>query len=176
MRAKDEADFVEFFVGRAPSVRRAAYALCGNWHQAEDLTQATFGAVYVAWPRIRSREAVGAYVHRTLVRTYLNEGRRGWREHATADVPERPQPVAGSADDRLILLAALDHVPPRQRACLVLRYLLDFSIEATADALGCSAGTVTSQTNRGLTTLRAALGDVTPALTPITRKVNDERD
>ncbi len=166
MRAQDEADFTDFFVARAPSVRRAAYALCGNWHQAEDLTQTTFSLIYRAWPRIRSREAVNAYVHRTLIRTYLNESRRGSRERPTAEVPERPQRQAGSSDDRLTLLAALDHVPPRQRASLVLRYLLDYSIEATADALGCSASAVTSQTNRGLKTLRAALGDVTPALTP----------
>lgn len=178
MRAKDESDFAEFFAGRAASVQRAAYALCGDWHQAEDLTQTAFGQVYRAWPRIRSHDALNAYVHQTLVRTYLNERRRGRREIATARVPDRSLSTqAGSAvDDRLSLLAALDRVPPRQRACLVLRYLLDYSIEQTAEAVGCTASTVTSQTSRGLAALRGALGDVTASLTPMSRKDNHGRD
>jgi DNA-directed RNA polymerase specialized sigma24 family protein len=42
---------------------------------------------------------------------------------------------------------------------LVLRFWEDQSVEATAAALGCSIGTVKSQTSRGLGTMRRILAD-----------------
>jgi RNA polymerase sigma-70 factor (sigma-E family) len=171
MRAADEADFVDLVVARAPAMRRTAFVLCGDWHQAEDLVQTTFAKLYAGWPRIRAREAVNVYLHRTLVRTFIDEGRRGWRrERPTAHVPDGLQPSTDSADDRMVLLAALRRVPPRQRACVVLRFLEDYTVEATADALGCSAGTVKSQTARGLSALREALEPVTSTLSSLNQK------
>jgi RNA polymerase sigma factor (sigma-70 family) len=54
-------------------------------------------------------------------------------------------------------MAALAALPPRQRAAIVLRHYCDLSVEETAEVLGCSAGTIKSQTARGLATLRTAL-------------------
>jgi RNA polymerase sigma factor (sigma-70 family) len=65
----------------------------------------------------------------------------------------------GSTEDRLVLLRALAQVPPRQRAVLVLRYWEDLSVEAAAEVLGCTPGTVKSQSARGLRTLRDQLSD-----------------
>jgi len=58
--------------------------------------------------------------------------------------------------DRMVLMDALAELPPRQRACVVLRYYEDLSVEAVADVLGCHVGTVKSQTARGLEALRVA--------------------
>jgi RNA polymerase sigma factor (sigma-70 family) len=55
------------------------------------------------------------------------------------------------------LFGALAAIPPRQRAVLVLRYFESFSVAETAEALGCSEGTVKSQTARGLAAMKAAL-------------------
>ena len=42
---------------RQTHLRRVAYALCGDWHRAEDLLQTAFVKLYVAWPRLSVAEA-----------------------------------------------------------------------------------------------------------------------
>ncbi|MFE2751542.1 SigE family RNA polymerase sigma factor [Actinosynnema sp. NPDC059335] len=154
-----DAAFAEYFAARSEAMRGTAYLLCGDWHRAEDLVQATFAKLYVAWRRIDRPEALDAYTRRTLVRTFVSDLRRGWfrRERVSDTTVEVADVGRGSAEDRLVLLAALAKVPPRQRAVLVLRYWEDLSVEDTARALRCSEGTVKSQAARGLQTLRGLL-------------------
>lgn len=148
---------------RLPAVRRLA--------SFRGPGKATFTKLYLAWNRVSRREVLDGYTRRTLVRTFLDERRRGWfrREHVAPPRPGVDSSTArdreGTADgsrrlgpeDRLVLLDALASVPPRQRAVLVLRYWEDLSIEETATVLRCSTGTVKSQAARGLATLRAVL-------------------
>ena len=56
-------------------------------------------------------------------------------------------------------MAALPRLPARQRACVVLRYFEDLEVAETAAALGCSEGTVKSQTSRALASLRLMFED-----------------
>lgn len=154
----DDGAFAALFSARGAAVRRTAYLLCGDWHRAEDLTQTAFAKVYAAWPRLREPRAAEAYLRQTLTRAYLDDNKRGWRrEVATESVPEHVH-LPGGPEDRLVLLDALAQVPPRQRACLVLRFYDDMSVESTADALGCSVGTVKSNTARGIEALRRIVG------------------
>ena len=151
-RSKEQA-FRELYVGRAPALRRTAFLLCGDWHQAEDLVQVAFEKVFASWSRLREPEAV---LRRTLVRCWVDETRRPHRrERPVADVPD----TGVEAPERESLHVALAAVPPRQRACLVLRFYDDLSVTETARLLGCTEGTVKSQTSRGLDALRAALGE-----------------
>jgi RNA polymerase sigma-70 factor (sigma-E family) len=152
--------FAALFEGRAAALRRTAYLLCGDWHRAEDLTQTAFAKLFAAWPRLRDEGAAEAYLRRTLLRTFLDDNRRGWRrEYPTEVLPETLLAASPMSDERIVLLTALAAVAPRQRASLVLRYYDDLSLEATAEVLGCSVGTVKSNTSRGLDSLRRLLGD-----------------
>ncbi|MBO4164121.1 SigE family RNA polymerase sigma factor [Micromonospora antibiotica] len=150
--------FAAYFAARSEAMRGTAYLLCGDWHRAEDLVQTAFTKLYLVWNRVSRHEVLDAYVRQILVRTFLDERRRGWwrRERVGDEQTDRPTPPE-SPETRLVLLQALAAVPPRQRAVLVLRYWEDQSVEEAAALLGCSAGTVKSQSARGLDTLRGLL-------------------
>jgi RNA polymerase sigma-70 factor (sigma-E family) len=160
-----DGQFSEYFTARAATLRSTAYLLCGDWHRAEDLVQSAMLKLYLAWPRLSRHDTLDGYARQVVVRTFLHENRRLWRkrEQATDELPDLPD--LGSPDDRditerLAIRAALSGVPTKQRAALVLRFWNDLSVEDTAAALGCSTGTVKSQTARGLAALRARLGDL----------------
>jgi RNA polymerase sigma-70 factor (sigma-E family) len=154
-----DAAFEEYFAARSDAMRSTAYLLCGDWHRAEDLVQQTFTKIYIAWHRIQRRDVLDNYTRQTLVRTFLSERRRGWFRHVSVGSSPADQAASSSGlvEERLVLLAALAKVPPKQRAVLVLRYWEDVSVEQTAALLGCSAGNVKSQAARGLQTLRGLL-------------------
>jgi RNA polymerase sigma-70 factor (sigma-E family) len=164
---RDEQEFVEYFTARRDAVRRTAFLLCGDWHRADDLAQTAFVALHRRWRKIRDRQSLDAYVRRTLVRAVIDESRRPWRRERSVDtVPEAATEPAHGNDalgdgvaTREALLDGLRRVPPRQRAVLVLRFLEGMDVTGTAEVLGCTEGTVKSQTARGLDALRGALGD-----------------
>jgi RNA polymerase sigma-70 factor (sigma-E family) len=159
MRGRDAA-FAEYFAARSAAMRATAFLLCGDWHRAEDLVQVAFSKLYLHWNQVNRHDALDPYVRQVLLRTFIDEGRRAWwrqerPQDATIDVAAPQVP----SDDRVMLMRALAEVPPRQRAVLVLRYWEDMSIDETAAALRCSAGTVKSQAARGLDQLRALIAD-----------------
>lgn len=157
--AARDAEFADFFAGRFDSTRRVAHAMCGDWVEAEELTQSAFVRLYAKWSSIRM-ETVDAYLRTVLTRVFLDTRRRGRaREHPVAEPPDRPTAHEFGTEERQALQTALLVVPPRQRAVLVLRFVADLSIEETAQILKCSTGTVKSQTARGLATLRAAYAE-----------------
>jgi RNA polymerase sigma-70 factor (sigma-E family) len=168
-----EPEFDAYFRARRDAVRRTAYLLCGDWHRADDHAQAAFVALHRHWRRIRDRDALDAWMRKTLVRTVVDESRRPWRRERSTEDPVETTAVADRADGpadsvvtRHVLVDGLRVVPPRQRAVLVLRFLEGLDVAATAEVLGCSEGTVKSQTAHGLAALRAALGDALDDLRP----------
>jgi RNA polymerase sigma-70 factor (sigma-E family) len=151
-------EFTEFAAAASPRLRRAAFLLCGDWHTAEDLTQTALAKVFVSWRKIARQDAAHAYATSTLVNTYLADKRRKRpAEVLTGQLPERPvEPPPPEA--RVVVLGALATLPARARAVVVLRYWADLSVDQVADMLGCSPGTVKSQSARALDKLRAVLG------------------
>jgi RNA polymerase sigma-70 factor (sigma-E family) len=157
---RDE-DFCAYASGRLPALRRTAFLLCGDWNQVDDVVQTTLLRLYVSWDRVARREAMDAYARTTVVRAVLEPRRRlSWRkERSTHPLPDVAAPESSSTEDRLVLLEGLRRISPGQRAVLVLRFWEDLDVEQTAAVMGCSTGTVKSQTAKGLAALRVLVGE-----------------
>jgi RNA polymerase sigma-70 factor (sigma-E family) len=153
-----DAEYVEFVSSRLPKLRRAAYLLCGDWTRGDDIVSRTLTDVYVHWAKARRADNLDAYIRTVMVHRFIDEQRRGWSRVRLVDtLPDRPNHEPADAATGLDLKAALARMPPRQRAVLVLRFLCDMSVEQTAAALGCSTGTVKSQTSNALASMRSLL-------------------
>ena len=157
MTGRDE-EFGDFMRNRASPLHQSAYLLCGDWHLAHDLVQDTLVKAYQHWPRVRQADSADAYVRRILLNEVRSRWRRRERALPVARFPEQSEPVAPDATDEIAsragLLQALLVLPLRQRATIILRYLEGMSERETAAVLGCSEGTVKSQSARALGTLR----------------------
>lgn len=151
-----EGEFRDFVLARRGALMRTAYLLTGETGLAEDLVQTTLAKAYVAWRRVRGTDDRNGYVARILINTHISDRRRKRvREWMPGTLPDQAgADRTGSVEDRSVLMAALSKLPPRQRAVIVLRFWEDRGEKAIADLLGCSVGTVRSQTSRGLARLR----------------------
>ena len=159
MRTGDaEAAYTDFVRARRPHLRRVAYALCGDWHQADDLVQTALVKLYVAWPRVRRDGCEEAYTRRIIMRSTIDDWRRPWRRErpgldGTDPAAREPLPV----EERSELFEALQGLPPMQRKTVLLRHWLALSVSETAAELRISEGTVKSHTSRGLAALQTVL-------------------
>jgi len=162
---RERAGFDAFVAERAPRLLRAAHLLTHDWAAAEDLLQEAMTRAWFAWPRLEEPEP---YVRRVIVTTYISQSRRRWRQELPLDRvdgtagrgdPGRPTAPRSDpiqrADERDALWRALDRLPPRQRAVVVLRYYEDLPEAEVAGLLRCSVGTVKSQAAKALAKLRA---------------------
>lgn len=159
---RDEDAFIEFAAAARPRLRRTAYLMCGDWDRASDFVQEGLIRVYVAWPRLQRNGGEHTYARKAVVSAVIDHLRR----RSSTEVAAEPDPqlpsgvdVAEQVTARATLMAALADLPPRQRACVVLRYFEDLDVADTARSLGCSQGTVKSQTSRALDTLRSVFDD-----------------
>ena len=149
----DEAEFDEFVVARSQALVRSAYLLVQDEGLAEDLVQTALTKAWFAWRRIQDPEA---YVRRIMVTTSASWWRRRWTRETPTETPVEgptlagPEPSAEGQD----LWNAIGHLPRRQRAVVVLRYLEDRTEADTAELMGCSIGTVKSQCAKALAKLR----------------------
>ena len=153
-----ERAYVEFVTARQTHLRRIAYAICGDWHRADDLVQTALVKLYVAWPRVRRDGREEAYARTIIIRSHIDETRRPWRRERPG--LDGPDPVAReplAVEERSALFEALQALPLMQRKTVLLRHWLGLSVAETAAELRITEGTVKSHTSRGLAGLQAAL-------------------
>lgn len=155
-----DAEFLEYVTThRGRMLRTARLLASGDSYWAEDLVQVALTKLYVHWAKVRREDGPARYADRILVNSFLDERRRMWRfrETTTDDMHDRAPAAGPDHAERLTVLDALAQLPRRQHAVVVLRYFRDFDIHTTAELMGCSEGTVKSQTSRALSTLRDLL-------------------
>jgi RNA polymerase sigma-70 factor (sigma-E family) len=152
----EKPGFRDYVTSRSGSLLRMAYVLTRNLADAEDLLQAALAKTYQAWDRIEDRNALDGYVRRAMVNTHISWWRRRRvEEYPTDEIPDRA--VSDHAADSELSDAvqrALDRLPSRMRAAIVLRYFEDMSEAEVAEALGISQGTVKSTVSRAVAKLR----------------------
>jgi RNA polymerase sigma-70 factor (sigma-E family) len=166
MARRDPEAFTAFVLASQPRLRRTAYLMCGDWDLASDYVQDALVRVYRHWPKLRSEAQAHAYARKAVVSVVIDaKRRRSSTEVPVASVVDRAgADVTTRSDDHDLLGRCLAQVPARQRACLVLRHYDDLSVSEVATILGCSEGTVKSQTARGLEHLQEVFA----------RETNDE--
>ena len=153
-----DAAYAEFVTARWAALFRTAYLLTGQHPDAEDLLQTALVKVYASWRRVSGADSPEAYVPTIVVNTFLSS-KRGRRLDLTGHFNASLPAYEADTVDRLDLWELVKTLPPRQRAVIVLRFYEDLSEQQIAVTLGCSAGTVKSQTHDALSALRGRLHD-----------------
>lgn len=155
--AQSLSDLYERHIGRAIALARL---LAGDDHVAEDLAEEAFIRAAGRFAHLRRPEAFGAYLRRTLVNLCRAHFRRLRVEREWLRRQDRREPTERAAfdpEDRDVVWQAIEDLPWRQRAAIVLRYYEDLSVAQTADVLRCSPAAAESLLSRGIASLRVVL-------------------
>ena len=146
--------FEDAYDSMRSSAYRAAYRLLGQRTVAEDVAGEALARAYARWSSVSGHSE--AWVITVATNLALDIGRQRARAASRGRQVIDEQPI-DQVETRLDLQAALRALPRRQREVVALRFLGDFSEQATASALGLSVGTVKSHASRGLSRLRTTV-------------------
>lgn len=148
----------EFVLARSPALLRTATLMTGSREAGEDPVQSAFLSVWPHWGKVQGRGDPEGYIRRVMVNHYIS----WWRRRRLHEVSGEGRLDKSVQDQRLVAVEnsrdlgrALRSLTPRQRAVVVLRFYEGLSEAQVADLLGCSVGTVKSQTFKALARLRS---------------------
>jgi RNA polymerase sigma-70 factor (sigma-E family) len=151
----------DLYEAHALKAFRFAYMLTGTREVAEDLVQEAFLRAFDQLMALRKPEAFPGYLRTTILNAARGHFRRqrierlSLRRIALLDrSAPTPPPDVG---EREHLWRALQRLPYRQRAAIVLRYYEDLSERDAARALETSVPAIKALVSRGTKTLRAEL-------------------
>ncbi len=175
----DRAAFSELVQRYGDSVLGYLYHMTGDRDQAEDLFQETFKKVHEKGHTFRG-EHFKSWLFTIATRTAIDAARRRKRQttislNQTADCGSQDGPARGATlvaedapdpaeelvreEQKAQVRQAIEALPVKQRATLLLTYYQQLSYRETARVLGCSIGTVKTQMSRALATLARKLPD-----------------
>lgn len=167
-RNRDESALRALYEAHAERVHRLAYRMTGDEDWARDLTQEVFVRAFRKLDQFRGEASFGTWLHRVGVSTILNGrrrlGRHRDRERELDDATHRR--VAGDGVDhhlRLRLERAVEALPDRYRAVVVMHDVEGFTHEEIAGTLGVAVGTSRARLSRARERLRAELADLVEA-------------
>jgi len=170
------------------------YRMSGSVHEAEDLVQETLIRAWKSQGTFQGRSSVRTWLYRIATNVCLTnlEGRPrrplpaglGTEDQLAGDaleldheipwlepVPDAAVVVAEKDTIRLAFVAALQHLPPRQRAVLILRDVLRWSAAEVAEALETTSAAVNSALQRA----HALMADKRPDPDTVTDELTPEQ-
>lgn len=150
-------DLVVFCRAQFPRLVAFLRLHAGELDAAQDLAQETLARVCERWDRVRAMEHPERWALRVAINLSTSRHRRRTSERHANALYAGSTAVADGEDDSLdrdVLRLALGRLGERQRAVVIMRFLLDLSVADVADILNTSEGAVRSATNRALDTLR----------------------
>jgi len=159
----DSDDFDNFYYGSCRRLLRYAHGLTGDLGDAEDLVQEAYTRAWQRWRSLSGYDEPEAWLRIVVTRLATDRWRRlVVRRTPPADrVPTVTHPPP--TEDQLLLAEALRALPIDQRRALVLRFLLDRSLDQIAKEMDANLNTVKSWLTRGkanLATIMASKGGV----------------
>lgn len=155
----DGGVLADLYARHASEALRLAYLLSGDRSLAEDLVQDAFVRL-AGRLHLRDPGGLNAYLRATIVNLARSHFRRRAIERRFIERQSEPHQIdAPDLSDRERMRRALMELPIRQRTAVVLRYYEDLSEAQVADVMDCRAGAVKSLVSRGMSTLRATLGE-----------------
>ncbi len=143
-----------------------AYLVCGNPVQAQDLVQDALVRTFSKERKGLTLVKAEAYVRRAITTIYVDSYRRQqrWKRVEHLFRPERMAPdELGQVEAGSEVADALATLPPRVRACVVLRFFDDFTVPQIARSLAIAEGTVKRYLSDAMTQMQLALGPLEDA-------------
>ena len=137
---RTDPEYTAFFRAEFASVTRAAYLIVRDRGAAEDVAQEAFTQLLMHWSKISAYERPDAWVRRIAIRRAVRFAQRERLRNLLVRWIEPPRArTEGSVDPDLA--AAIQQLPPQQRAAIVLHYFEDRPLTEAAAILGCSHAT-----------------------------------
>jgi RNA polymerase sigma factor (sigma-70 family) len=150
----------DVYVRYVPAATRLAFLITGSADIAEDIAHDAFVRVAGRFGHLRQPDAFDAYLRRTVVNlcsSYFRRLRYQRRYLERQNAKGEPVIEAPDVSERDELSRALERLPVRQRAAIVLRYYEDLSENGVAETMSCSVSAARSLIARGMQTLRRIL-------------------
>jgi len=160
-----DALVADLFATEGRSLVRLAAMFCDDRAAAEDLVQEAFIRLHRSAGSIRDLDRAPAFLRSIVINLARDHNRRGLMSLRHRATTHQPEITPGFEDDAVeneadrAVLAAVRLLPDRQRACVVLRYYLQYSESETGETLGISKNSVKTHCRRALGTLETVLED-----------------
>jgi len=155
----DDWEFADFYRSTYQRMVATVLPIVGQLQEAEELTQEAYCRALRQWTTVRHYEIPEAWVRRVVINLALSARRRVQRRAVLLLAMGRPEPVPGLSVDRVALMDALQAVPMKYRAAVVLHHVVDLPVEEVAAELGVSANTVKTWLRRGRVALSKLLDE-----------------
>ena len=160
-----DALVADLFADEGRSLVRLARMFCDDQAAAEDLVQEAFIRLHRSASTIRNESRAPAFLRSIVINLARDHNRRGLMSLRHRASTHQPDIVPGFEDETVEseadreVLDAVRLLPDRQRACVVLRYYLQYSESEIAETLGISKNSVKTHCRRALATLETMLED-----------------